>query len=559
MKITSAKYIKDRSNSNNTKVINSSKNYKRPHLDIAISTSPNSAEKKKILKLLNFDRLKRVNISAINNQITEPNKNIFSNILIKNLQILSNDKGINKLGKSTLDVKKIFGKINIKKKRETEKEEIKDVPNEKLLSFKNEYILKFAKNYEYFNNLGKNSELISESKKEHFLDFFKKIKRILINQTNIFFDDYKMKNKEENFKFETLDIKSGFYKYKSNQSNKSLELPKIFTTLQNEELSEISTIEKNKLKENKIEEKLNSKNKEIISSWYQLCTLINKFLSLIFNELKESKEYIRQITQKLKDYEVRSEKNNKEIEHMKSFLDKYEVNSKIFLKIKNEKEIEKMKLIFNKKENEYILSNYQLKTEIKNLTSLLEENQKYYNLYKQLEKGKDIDKKKNEELKYFYNLELQEKNMENIIHTENEEELNKKIDELNKVIEGLKSDKDEYKKKDIENKIKIKNLIMNINEKNENIRMQNEEIEWFIREYNKLNNNYLDTKKDLRNIENLLLTKMKGKENNKERNELEKNKEEKSDKNDNKNEKDDEKDNEQSESEKSFLENIFQI
>ena len=96
MKITSAKDIKDRSNSNNTKVINSSKNYKRPHLDIAISTSPNSAEKKKILKLLNFDRLKRVNISAINNQITEPNKNIFSNILIKNLQILSNDKGINK-------------------------------------------------------------------------------------------------------------------------------------------------------------------------------------------------------------------------------------------------------------------------------------------------------------------------------------------------------------------------------------------------------------------------------------------------------------------------------
>ena len=559
MKITSAKYIKDRSNSNDTKVINSSKNYKRPHLDIAISTSPNSAEKKKILKLLNFDRLKRVNISAINNKITEPNKNIFSNILIKNLQILSNDKGINKLGKSTLDVKKIFGKINIKKKRETEKEEIKDVPNEKLLSFKNEYILKFAKNYEYFNNLGKNSELISENKKENFLDFFKKIKRILINQTNIFFDDYKMKNKEENFKFETLDIKSGFYKYKSNQSNKSLELPKIFTTLQNEELSEISMIEKNKLKENKIEEKLNSKNKEIISSWYQLCTLINKFLSLIFNELKESKEYIRQITQKLKDYEVRSEKNNKEIEHMKSFLDKYEVNSKIFLKIKNEKEIEKMKLIFNKKENEYILSNYQLKTEIKNLTSLLKENQKYYNLYKQLEKEKDIDKKKNEELKYFYNLELQEKNMENIIHTENEEELNKKIDELNKIIEGLKNDKDEYKKKDIENKIKIKNLIMNINEKNENIRMQNEEIEWFIREYNKLNNNYLDTKKDLRNIENLLLTKMKGKENKKERNELEKNKEEKSDKNDNKNEKDDEKDNEKSESEKSFLENIFQI
>ena len=100
---------------------------------------------------------------------------------------------------------------------------------------------------------------------------------------------------------------------------------------------------------------------------------MNKFLSLIFTELKESKEYARQLTQKLKDYEVRSEKSNKEIENMKTFLNKYEVNSKIFLKIKNEKEIEKIKANFNKKENGYILSNYRLKTEIKNLTSLLDE------------------------------------------------------------------------------------------------------------------------------------------------------------------------------------------
>jgi len=544
----SAKYNKDRNNSNDIKTINSSKNFKRPHLDISISTSSNSVEKKKILKLLNFDNLKRVGLSAMNNKITEPNRIIFSNLRLRNLQILSNDTSINKVGKSTLDVNKIFGKINNKKNKETEKTQIKNVPNEKLLSFKNEYILKFAKNYDYFNNFGKNSDLFSENKKVNFLDFVKKIKRILINQTNIFFDDYKMKN-EENSKLETLDIKSGFYRYKSEKSNKNLDLPKIFTTLPNEEISDIPMIDKIKYKENKTEENINSKIKEIISSWYQLCSLMNKFLSLIFTELKESKEHNKELSQKLKDYEVRSEKSTKEIEHMKSFLNKYEVNSKIFLKIKNEKEIEKIKANYNKKENEYILSNYKLKTEIKNLTSLLEENQKYYNQCKQLEKEKDIDKKKNEELKYFYNLELQEKNMENIIHTENEEELNQKINELNKVIEGLKNDKDEYKKKDIENKIKIKNLAMNMNEKNENLRMQNEEIEWFIREYNKLNNTYLDTKKDLRNIENVLLTKMKEKEKKKEKNKSE------NDENDG----DDEKDNEKSESEKSFLENMFQI
>ena len=546
----SAKYNKDRSNSNDIKTINSSKNFKRPHLDISISTCSNSLEKKKILKLLNFDNLRRIDVSAMNNKITEPNKIIFSNLRLRNLQILSNDSNINRLGKSTLDVNKIFGKVNNKKNKETEKTGIKNVPNEKLLSFKNEYILKFGKNYDYFNSFTKNSELFSEIKRENFLDFVKKIKRILINQTNLFFDDYKIK-KEENSKFGTLDIKSGFYKYKSDQSNKSFNLPKIFTTLQNEERGEIPLIEKIKPKENKIEENLNSKTKELISCWYQLCSLMNKFLSLIFTELKESKEYARQLTQKLKDYEVRSEKSNKEIENMKTFLNKYEVNSKIFLKIKNEKEIEKIKANFNKKENGYILSNYRLKTEIKNLTSLLDENQKYYNQCKQLEKEKDIDKKKNEELKDFYNLELQQKNMENIIHIENEEVLNQKINKLNVVIEGLKKDKDEYKNKDIENRIKIKNLIMNMNEKNENIRMQNEEIEWFIREYNKLNNTYLDTKKDLRHIENVLLTKMKEKEKKKEKN--------KSEKNDGENDGDDEKDNEKSESEKSFLENMFQI
>ena len=111
--------------------------------------------------------------------------------------------------------------------------------------------------------------------------------------------------------------------------------------------------------------------------------------------------------------------------------------------------------------------------------------------------------------------------MENVIKTENEEELVKKIEGMQIMIEGLKNEKDEYKKKDIENQIKIKNLNMNINEKIENIMMQNEEIEWFIREYNKLNMNYLDTKKDLSNIENLLLTKMKEKE--KKKDELEEN------------------------------------
>jgi len=539
------KIIKSRSKSNDMKNINSSKSFKSPQLDISESDSSNSLETNKILKLLKVDSLKKINISRINNRITEPDKLIFSNIRLRNLQILSNDSSLNRLGKSTLDVNKIFGKINLKKI--PEKEEIKRVSNEKLILFKNEYILKFARNAEIFNNFEKNSDLISDNKIDNFKDIFMKIKRILKNQANLFFDNLNIKNNiEEDSKQDKNDIKSGFYKYKS---SKKYILPKIFKTLPNEEPNEI---ENSNIENSRIDSTLNIKNKEtIITGWYQLCSLMNKFIFLIFSELKDSKDNIRKLNQKLKDYEVRLDNNKKEIENMKSFLNKYEVNSKIFLKIKNEKEIEKIKSTFNKKENEYILSNYKLKSEIKNLTSLLDENMKYYNNCKELEKEIELGKKKNEDLKSFYNQELHEKNMENIIKSEKEDELSEKIKELENIIEGLQNDKDEYKKKEVENEIKIRNLYMNIQEKNENIAMQNEEVEWFLREYQKLNSLYLDTKKDLRNIENALLTKMKDKENKKDENESGPLKKKSSEIN--------EKDKDKSDNENSFLEDMFQM
>ena len=80
----SAKYVKKKAESNDMKTINSTKSYKNPELDISVSNSSNSTDKNKILKLLNFDRLKKVKLSEINNKITELTKIFFkaSNIAI---------------------------------------------------------------------------------------------------------------------------------------------------------------------------------------------------------------------------------------------------------------------------------------------------------------------------------------------------------------------------------------------------------------------------------------------------------------------------------------------
>ena len=94
--------------------------------------------------------------------------------------------------------------------------------------------------------------------------------------------------------------------------------------------------------------------------------------------------------------------------------------------------------------------------------------------------------------------------------------------------------------------------------------MQNEEIEWYINEYSKLNKNYLDTRKDLSNLENLLMTKMKEKENNKESNEQGLSNDKKNEKENKINENDknidkDKDDNSDSDKENTFLEDMFKM
>jgi hypothetical protein len=202
----------------------------------------------------------------------------------------------------------------------------------------------------------------------------------------------------------------------------------------------------------------------------------------------------------------------KEIDKMKKFLNKYEVSSKIFLKLKNEKELSKIKTSFNQKENKYILSIFKLEEEIKTLTNLLDHNQKYYNECKDLQKEVEIGKKKNEELKLLFNQGIREKNVQNARDREAENDLLQQMEKLNEVIEELKKEANVSRKNDIENQVKIKKLNMNLDERSENIMMLNEEMEWYMKELNKEKNNSKIMKIELNHLENIILNGIKEKE-----------------------------------------------
>ncbi len=419
---------------------------------------------------------------------------------------LSVEIPLKNIGRSTLDCKKLFAQKEGKSDMEKFDENNKKSANIKTNSFKNEYIVKFSNNYNIFNKLEKYFEFISSENQNNFQTLFSKLKESLKSQIKILFSNNNNYYDKEKIKNYAEDMKSGFYKYRN---DKTFSLPKIVTTITHDESNDISNTEPSSTKNNETE---NVNFKSISMELNEFGSLLNKFLNIILNDLRHCKNSNKKINQKMTEYEIRLANNNKEIENMKKFLNKYEVSSKIYLKIKNEKELDKVKASFNQKENQYILSIYKLEEEIKTLTSLLDHNQKYYQECKDLQKEIDIGKKKNEELKFMFNQEMHEKNIERAIERETEEELTHKMDNLNEIIEDLKKEADNRRKNDIENQIKIKKLNMRLDEKNENIMMLNEELEWYIRELNKVKNSLHITKIELNNLENVILNTIKEKD-----------------------------------------------
>lgn len=334
--------------------------------------------------------------------------------------------------------------------------------------------VKFAQQSNNFYKLKKNIDLVSEGRKRSYENLFNKIVKLFDIQAKLFF---------------TEDFEDNNYFSKTAST---------FNTLSSQKMSALNY---KSISEEKSHNAIPSKIKKIISVCFEIGVSLYKFLSLILNELREKKDENIKLFKKSNEQEIRNNQIAKEFETLQKYHNRYDVNSKIYLQQCRENTIKNIKEKFNRKENEYILNIYKLEEEIRNLTVLLNKNKEYYNKLKETEKEVEKSKRKNEEMKFYFNKELQERIIQNANEKDREEELSNKVQELEETIDQLKKEQEENKRKEIENNAKVKKIRMIVNEKNENILMINEELEWFRREYDKERSNHNNTKVALQILE----------------------------------------------------------
>ena len=442
-----------------------------------------------------------------NPNIAKRNQKLFSFSMLKyKPKRLINFKGINiplpALGKASLDYSKTFGPDNIS---EIQKKQNKHIFNSKtiikknknkienlikddnLIEFKNKYILKYAQYSDDFSKFYHNKELISDARKRDFEDLYDRIFKYLESQSQLLLNDIDHIIKENN----DNDISVSPYTKTMQESS-----PK------NDYF-------------NKNENNLNNK-KRILALCSDYNYYIIRFINILFKEIKEYKNEILKLLKKNHEYELKINTTTKELEDLKLYINKYNISKKIFLEKEKENSIKKIKDKYIHKENEYLVSMHKLQEEIHSLMKLLDKNKNYYDKYKNAEKEIDDNKKNNDIMRLKFNKEMQDKNLQIAIEKDKREELLSQLGELNDTIKELKEQKDEQKRQEIEVTAQILKMKIIIEAKNENIMMMNEELEHYMREYNKEKYNHQNTLAALRSLENRIYNEEKEKRNKKE-------------------------------------------
>ena len=303
-------------------------------------------------------------------------------------------------------------------------------------SFRYNSLLKMEKNIKEFNNIKiNNKDLITSHKLGIYDDIINKLSKIMKEQRIIF--EYNLMK---------LDL--------DNNNN--------------------NTINKKKDFENFIK-------KEVIT----VCdynNLMNKLITFLFEEIIISKDKNFKLLQKNHEEEIIINSKTKSLNELNSYINRYDVDTKInYVKIQEEKK-KKMKNYYINKQNEYISKIYQLEKEIKIMANILNKNKIYFNKCKEYEDKIDINKKEIEKMKIFFRRELREK--DTLVEEEmtRKNELKDELLNIKRVVDNLKKEKRHNKNADILSKTTITKLENVINEGNENIMMINEELEYFMRQ-----------------------------------------------------------------------------
>ena len=421
-----------------------------------------SRQKNQLKIFNNTDTFKQ--FRPVNNIVTSPNltttsfykqyqkqsRDLFINKSKRNKTMYSGKIPLEFMGKATLDCTKTFCTTTNEELKKNKKlysvvknkvfnpfnNEIMNINKKTELKFKTQ--IKFSQNSSDWYKFKKYKGLISELRQREFDDLFNKILKLLDIQTLIFFANHEQNNKN------------------------------------------------NKEEEEKII--LPDKLKKIISLGLEIGNGIIKFTNLLFNELREKTEENSKLVQSRNEQEMKCNHVTQELDKLQKFCESYDISSKMYLAKARENTINNIKDFFHKKENEYKINLYKMEDEIKDLTHLLNKNKDYYTKYKEKEAEVINNKRQRDEYKYLYNKEIQEKILQNASEKDKEEELNKKVNELEDNIDELKEEIEGNKRKEIKSNAKLSKIMMILREKNENILMLNEELEWYIREYNKKKN-----------------------------------------------------------------------
>ena len=304
-----------------------------------------------------------------------------------------------------------------------------DIFKLKNFSFRYNILLKIEENIKEFNSLKKNSNLISQIKINNHDEIINKLTKIMQSQKNIF--------------------DRGLSKLELNKEN-------------------------NKDYENFI--------KKDVMTFCDYNNLMNKLIELLYDEINLGKDNNFKLLQRNHEEELIINAKNKSLNELNSYINRYDVDTKINYVKNQEKKRKHIKELYISKKNEYIYKIYQLENEIKLMANILNKNKIYFDKCKEFEEKVYLSKKELDRMKTFFRREIREKNYLYEEEITKKEELKEELLNIKKVVDNLKKEKKHSKNLDIMAKETIKKLGEIINEKNENIMMINEELESFLRE-----------------------------------------------------------------------------